>query len=71
MKAKEVNHEEQLHAGESKTAVRGQGNILVAQQKQKKLYDRKHANPERYHIGAPVLKKNFLRKKKKRRDSEV
>ena len=40
-------------------------NILVAQQKRKEVYDRKHANPECYHIGALVLKKNFLRKKKK------
>ena len=40
-------------------------NILVAQKKQKEEYDQKHANPERYHIGALVLKKNFLRKKKK------
>lgn len=32
------------------------------------LYDRKHANPERYHVGALVLKKkiNFLYKKKKK-----
>ena len=40
-------------------------NILVAQKKQKEEYDRKHANPERYHIRALVLKKNFLCKKKK------
>ena len=52
-----VNREKQLEEAKA--------NILVAQKKQKEEYDRKHANPERYHIGALVLKKNFLRKKKK------
>ena len=40
-------------------------NILSAQEKQKEVYDRKHANPEKYQVDSLVLKKNFLRKKKK------
>ena len=64
VKAEEVNHEEQLQE-RVKQLEEAKENILVAQQKQKELYDRKRANPECYHIGALVLKKNFLRKKKK------
>ena len=40
-------------------------NILIAQQRQKKAYDRKHANPEVFKVGAVVLKKDFTRKKRK------
>ena len=40
-------------------------NIKVAQQKQKELYDRKHANPKVYQVGSKVLKKDFVRKKEK------
>ena len=39
-------------------------NILIAQQKQKEQYDRKHSKPEVYSIGACVWKKNFTRKKR-------
>ena len=38
-------------------------NILIAQQKQKVQYDRKHSKPEVYSIGARVWKKDFTRKK--------
>ena len=40
-------------------------NIKQAQDKQKEYYDRKHANPAAYKVGAKVLKKDFLRKKRK------
>ena len=40
-------------------------NIKIAQQKQKELYDRKHANPKVYQVGSKVLKKDFARKKRK------
>ena len=40
-------------------------NILAAQEKQKDQYDRKHACPECYQVDALVLKKDFLRKKRK------
>ena len=40
-------------------------NIKVAQQKQKELYDRKHANPKVYQVGSKVLKKDFAHKKRK------
>ena len=40
-------------------------NILKAQEKQKEYYDRKHANPGAYTVGAKVLKKDFLCKKRK------
>ena len=39
-------------------------NILVAQRRQKDQYDRKHANPEVFAVGALVLKKDFTRKKR-------
>jgi hypothetical protein len=39
-------------------------NILIAQQKQKEQYDRKHSKPEVYSIGACVWKKDFTRKKR-------
>ena len=35
-------------------------NILHAQQKQKKTYDKKHAKPECYKIGQLVLKRTLL-----------
>ena len=40
-------------------------NILVAQQKQKENYDRKHAKPERFQVNQLVLKKDFTSKKTK------
>ena len=39
-------------------------NIQQAQQKQKEAYDRKHAHPDAFQVGAYVLKKDFLRKKR-------
>ena len=39
-------------------------NILVAQQRQKEQYDRKHSNPETFAVGALVVKKDFTRKKR-------
>ena len=41
-------------------------NIKQAQDKQKEYYDRKYANPAAYKVGAKVLKKDFLHKKRKR-----
>ena len=41
-------------------------NIKIAQQKQKELYDRKHANPKVYQVGSKVLKNDFARKKKRK-----
>jgi len=38
-------------------------NISAAQEKQKKHYDQKHANPAVYKLGAKVLVKDFLRRK--------
>ena len=38
-------------------------NILIAQQRQKEKYDRKHSNPEVFAVGALVLKKDFTHKK--------
>ena len=40
-------------------------NIQLAQKKQKLEYDRKHANPKAYELGAKVLKKDFKRKKRR------
>ena len=40
-------------------------NIKEAQKKQKEVYDRKHSNPPKYADGTIVLKKDFLRKKRK------
>ena len=40
-------------------------NIVAAQKKQKEIYDRKHHHPEVFSVGAVVLKKDFLRKKRK------
>ena len=40
-------------------------NIVIAQERQKKVYDRKHSNPEVFKIGAVVLKKDFTRKKRR------
>ena len=38
-------------------------NIRKAQNKQSKYYDKKHGAGSSFVVGAPVLKKNFLRKK--------
>ena len=40
-------------------------NILVAQEKQKAAYDKKHAKPDWFKKGELVLKKDFTRKKRK------
>jgi hypothetical protein len=40
-------------------------NIVKAQMKQKKQYDKKHFQPEVFSVGAIVLKKDFTRKKRK------
>lgn len=40
-------------------------NIIKAQARQKKAYDKKHSCPEVFKIGAVVLKKDFTRKKRK------
>ena len=40
-------------------------NIIVAQARQKAVYDKKHAQPDRFQNGQLVLKKDFTRKKKK------
>jgi hypothetical protein len=40
-------------------------NIQAAQEKQKQTYDRKHSGPSLFSVGAKVLKKDFLRKKRK------
>jgi hypothetical protein len=39
-------------------------NIQKAQQKQKELYDRKHAKPNAYEIGEKVLKRDMKKKKR-------
>ena len=39
-------------------------NIQQAQEKQKEVYDRKHAHPDAFQVGTQVLKKDFLRKKR-------
>ena len=40
-------------------------NIFKQQEKQKELYDRKHARPNAFVIGQRVLKKDFTRKKRR------
>jgi hypothetical protein len=40
-------------------------NIIKAQQKQREVYNRKHSNPSKFVIGTSVLKKDFMRKKRK------
>ena len=39
------------------------GNIVNAQKTQKEQYDRNHANPKSFKVGARVLMKDFKRKK--------
>ena len=39
-------------------------NIKLAQERQKQQYDKKHSNPKVYKVGAIVLKKDFLKKKR-------
>ena len=46
-------------------------NIKVAQQKQKEMYDRKHANPKVYQVGSKVLKKDFARKKRRKNGCQI
>jgi hypothetical protein len=40
-------------------------NIKIAQEKQKEQYDQKHCKPPKFAVGTKVLKKDFLRKKRK------
>ena len=40
-------------------------NLEAAQEKQRKDYNRKHANPSVYSLGAKVLVKDILRRKRK------
>jgi len=37
----------------------------LAQEKQKEVYDHKHANPKAYQVGSKVLQKDVMRKKRK------
>ena len=39
-------------------------NTLIAQERQKACYDRKHTNPNIFEVGLTVLKKDFRRKKR-------
>ena len=48
-----------------KVLKQAKANIQLAQKKQKLEYDRKHANPKAYELGAKVLKKDFKRKKRR------
>ena len=40
-------------------------NIKVAQERQKQQYDQKHCRPPKFVVGMKILKKDFLRKKRK------
>ena len=40
-------------------------NIITAQTRQKRDYDKKHSCPETFKVGSTVLKKDFTRKKRK------
>ena len=44
---------------------KAKANILCAQLRQKRGYDRKHSNPYVFRVGGLVLKKDFTRKKRK------
>ena len=56
---------EQLTGSRMKQLEESKQNILKAQNKQKEMYDKKHANPMHYKVGQLVLKKDFTRKKRK------
>ena len=48
------------------TLEKAKTNIVAAQEKQKQTYDRKHCTTsEVYSVGSAVLKKDFIRKKRK------
>ena len=55
----------QLEEKRAQRLEEARANILAAQVKQKKQYDRKHAKPELFQKGQLVLKKDFRRKKRK------
>lgn len=58
--------EENVHQDRQDMESKIKSNILAAQQKQKKHYDRVHgANSEVFNVGAKVLKKDFRRKKRR------
>lgn len=42
-------------------------NIKVAQDRQKQQYDQKHCRPTKFSVGTKVLRKDFLRKKRRGR----
>ncbi len=63
-----LNYTDQIYSHFAKTTEvlnHAKTNILNAQLKQKEVYNRKHSNPEVYQVGGYVLKKDFLRKKRK------
>ena len=58
--------EESIHQHRKEMEASIQRNILAAQKKQKKYYDRVHgANSNVFAVGTKVLKKDFRRKKRK------
>lgn len=57
--------EEESKAKRQKMEADVKANIEEAQKKQKLHYDRKHAAGDLYTVGSRVLKKDFLRKKRK------
>ncbi len=62
-----IDEEVITQVGEKRQIVLDQAkaNIIKAQLKQKETYNKKHSCTETYKIGAVVLKKDFLRKKRK------
>lgn len=63
-----VNEEmvKKMAEAEKATLEKAKMNIITAQEKQKQTYDRKHCtSSEIYCVGSAVLKKDFIRKKRK------
>ena len=56
---------EQITDKRNKLLSEAKTNIMIAQQKQKIAYDKKHAKPELFAAGQLVLKKDFRRRKRK------
>ena len=54
-----------ITANRSKQLDDAKHNITVAQKRQKEQYDRKHSRPQNFEIGTKVLKRDFLRRKRK------
>ena len=63
--ADEPEHFTRLQEERQKRLEEAKANILAAQEKQKEYFDKKHACPECYKVSVLVLKKDFLRKKRK------